>query len=210
MFVLGMVLSLIHVAAPPNPSPPVAPACRVPESTPGKVYVEKGTCPGECCTYREWTATADVEILADPGATRVVGHIRKGEKVTAETGEVHVVPLRSCAMRAHTLESSAAGASSKTTLAPGDVFWVLSPVGEGYATIWFNGKLHTESAMFIFDETCAAKPGGEDCWAKVHAPPSAVDDWRRHRWWVRIRTSQGVVGWVDNTTDVLTGFDACG
>src|SRR3977135_2566011 len=61
---------------------------------PPNVYIDKGACPFDCCTYREWVARTDVTLLGSPNRKRVVGRIKKGERVLALTGEVHSVPLR--------------------------------------------------------------------------------------------------------------------
>jgi hypothetical protein len=204
MLLLSLLLSLTQAAAPASPPPP---ACRAPRSTPATPFVEKGTCPGECCTYREWTATGEVAVVAAPGSKQVVARVALGEAVTAETGEVHVTPLRACALRAHVPQRRDATPSGKR-LAAGDVFWILSSVGEGYATLWVDGELLVDEVVFLVDEPCTASD--EDCWARLDAPPAAVEAWKRPRWWVRVRTRAGVVGWVDNTTGALTGFDSCG
>src|ERR1700737_4566206 len=64
------------------------------EQKPPNVHIDKGACPFECCTYREWVARTDVTLLDIPNGKKVVGQIKKGEKVLALTGEVHSVPLR--------------------------------------------------------------------------------------------------------------------
>jgi hypothetical protein len=53
-------------------------------------YVDKGACPFECCTYREWRAEKPTRLYADPNAdSPFVGVAEKGIFVKAETGEVH-------------------------------------------------------------------------------------------------------------------------
>src|SRR6266478_6263107 len=73
---------------------PVVAAQTTGEQKPPNVYIDKGACPFECCTYREWVAHTDVTLLDSPNGKKVVGRIKRGEKVLALTGEVHSVPLR--------------------------------------------------------------------------------------------------------------------
>jgi hypothetical protein len=63
------------------------------EKKPPNVYTDKGACPFECCTYREWVARTDVTLLDSPNGKRVVGRVKKGQKVLALTGEIHSVPF---------------------------------------------------------------------------------------------------------------------
>jgi hypothetical protein len=63
------------------------------DQKPPAVYIDKGACPFECCTYREWVARTDVKLLDVPNGKAVVGQIKKGEKVLALTGEVRSIPL---------------------------------------------------------------------------------------------------------------------
>ena len=69
------------------------------EQKPPSIHIDKGACPFECCTYREWVARTDVTLLDTPSGKRVVGQIKKGESVLALTGEVHSVPQRVVADR---------------------------------------------------------------------------------------------------------------
>ncbi len=69
------------------------------EQKPPSIHIDKGACPFECCTYREWVARTEVTLLDGPNRKRVVGRIKKGESVLALTGEVHSIPLRVVADR---------------------------------------------------------------------------------------------------------------
>ena len=100
------------------------------EKKPPNVYVDKGACPFECCTYREWEALADVAILDTPNGEKTVGRVKKGEKVEALTGEVHSVPLR--VVVRHDYPDSGVKA--------GDAVYVLHYEGEGYWKVWHDGK----------------------------------------------------------------------
>jgi len=101
------------------------------EHKPPNVYIDKGACPFECCTYREWVALANVTLLDIPNGKKVVGHIKKGEKVLALTGEVHCVPLRVIAK----------GDEPDAGVKAGDTIYILHYEGEGYYKVWYDGKL---------------------------------------------------------------------
>jgi len=55
-----------------------------------KVFVDKGACPFECCTYREWTVSKDTDLFDSVDGKKKVGVAKKGSKVTGVTGEVHI------------------------------------------------------------------------------------------------------------------------
>src|SRR6266849_1074607 len=101
------------------------------EQKPPSIHIDKGACPFECCTYREWVARTDVTLLDTPSGKRVVGQIKKGESVLALTGEVHSVPQRVVADR----DYPDAGVKA------GDTIYLLHYVGEGFWKVWHAGKL---------------------------------------------------------------------
>lgn len=101
------------------------------ERKPPSIHIDKGACPFECCTYREWVARADVTLLDSPNGNRVVGRIKKGESVLALTGEVHSVPQPVVADR----DYPDAGVKA------GDTIYLLHYVGEGFWKVWHAGKL---------------------------------------------------------------------
>src|SRR5438477_1090405 len=98
---------------------------------PPKIHIDRGACPFECCTYREWVAKKDKTLVNAPNGKKVVAHIHKGERVQAITGEVHSHPLRVVARHDH-LEAG---------VKVGDTIYILHYMGEGYWKVWHNGKL---------------------------------------------------------------------
>ena len=102
---------------------------------PSSPYIDRGVCPFECCTYRNWQAERRVTVLNRPNG-KSIGELDKGEWVQALTGETHSVPLKVVATR----EVPEAG------IHPGDVFYVLHYEGEFYWKIWFKGKLFDAEA----------------------------------------------------------------
>lgn len=89
---------------------------------PPKMYVDKGACPFECCTYREWTVTKDTDLFDAVDGKKKVGVAKKGSKVTGVTGEVHTVPL-------------------KMKDKEGNEFFLLTYQGEGFWKIWKDGSV---------------------------------------------------------------------
>ncbi len=86
-FLIPLTFFLLHPSLAQNDS-------EVALAAPPSVYISHGACPFECCTYREWWATAPVTLVDKPGGTQVIATLAKGEHVQARTGEVHVKPLR--------------------------------------------------------------------------------------------------------------------
>ncbi len=63
-------------------------------SPPPAVFIDKGACPFECCTYREWTVEKDTEFYDKVDGKKIIGKVVKGTKIQGVTGEVHTVPLK--------------------------------------------------------------------------------------------------------------------
>jgi hypothetical protein len=101
------------------------------ELKPPDIYIDKGACPFECCTYREWVARTDMTLLDAPDGKKAVGQIKKGEKVLALTGETHSIPQQIVSPHDYP------DAGVKT----GDKIYLLHYVGEGFWRVWHEGKL---------------------------------------------------------------------
>ncbi|MBS1969445.1 MAG: hypothetical protein JSU04_04025 [Bdellovibrionales bacterium] len=91
-------------------------------NAPPKIFVDKGACPFECCTYREWTTEKDTDLFDSVDGKKKVGKAKKGEKVTALTGEVHTIPM-------------------KVKTNEGKELYVLTSQGEGFWKVWEDGKV---------------------------------------------------------------------
>jgi hypothetical protein len=101
------------------------------DSVPPSPYIDKGACPFECCTYRNWTASQGIALVEQPNSKKIVARIHKGEKVQALTGEVHSIPLRVVAGQDH----------PDAGVKRGEVIYILHYTGEGYWKVWHNGRL---------------------------------------------------------------------
>jgi len=115
------------------------------QSKPPSVYVDRGACPFECCTYRTWKTEKDTTAYAQPNKkSRRVGILKARTKVVAITGEVRTWPGKFSIIRAH------------DSYNPGDILWVYTPLGEGYYKVWFNGKMTEQELDYMsgpFEQT---------------------------------------------------------
>lgn len=165
-----------------------------PQSRPPAVYVDKGACPFECCTYQEWKTEKTTVAYARPDMrSGQVGKFRAGTRVTALTGEVRTTPSRFTVQKAH------------GKYKPGNVLLVYTPLGEGFYKVWFNGKMYEEELDYVsgpFEKSgirCEETPA---CWG-------ALDKELRVEWWVKIKSADGWTGWT-NQAGNFSGADGCG
>src|SRR6185369_16841824 len=101
---------------------------------PPSVYVDKGACPFECCTYRDWKTEKVTIAYARPSIHAVsVGKFKRNGIVVALTGEVRTKPGRFLVTKRHGKYKA------------GDVLWVYTPVGEGFYKVWFKGRMYQEA-----------------------------------------------------------------
>jgi hypothetical protein len=164
------------------------------QSKPPAVYVDKGACPFECCTYRMWKTEKTTIAYALPNKhSKRVGTFKTGSRVRALTGEVRTEPSRFIVKK------------PQGKYKPGDVLWVYTPVGEGFYKIWFKGRMYQEELTYMsgpFERsmpTCEETP---DCWGKL-------DKELRVEWWVKIKSADGWIGWT-NQAENFGNKDACG
>lgn len=154
-------------------------------------------CPGECCQFGKWTALAEVKLVDKPGSAATVATISKGEKVTAITGEQHIVPLRVEVLRDH-------GRFKK-----GDVIHLLGHAAECGLAYSLNG---VPVELTGTDDDClddflpqdVAECAGDSCWARLSGSVRDHDVW-----WVKIRTKAGRQGWT-REAEKFDGKDLCG
>jgi|WetSurMetagenome_2_1015567.scaffolds.fasta_scaffold416076_2 hypothetical protein len=148
-------------------------------------FVDHGACPFECCTYRNWTTTAPIDLFDRPNG-RKIGKIQSGRSVVGLTGDVISHPIRLRAVRRY----------DDAAIRKGDIFYALHYKGEGYWAVWHNGKVR--QAQFFGDEINdpRAQLGAEG--QKDHSI-----------WWVKIRTKAGLTGWAISY-DNFANQDACG
>lgn len=158
------------------------------------VYIEKGACPFECCTYGEWQTRKTTIAYAKPDEhSKVVGKFLAGTKVTAITGEVRSVAGRFVVTKPH------------EQYRPGDIIWVYAYGGEGLFSVWFNGEMTGEELGFspYNDDTNDGTKceDASDCWGKL-------DKKLQSEWWIKIKSKEGWIGWTKQP-DNFGGKDEC-
>jgi hypothetical protein len=163
------------------------------KTPPPKVYIDKGACPFECCTYREWTARKEIHLVDRPNGKTEVGVIKAGQPVKAITGEVHAIP--------HPMDVVFKHGKFKV----GERVYLLTYEGEGIQKVWFNGKVTSEEVMFPYnlvneDKSCQ-KPSAE-CWGRLQGKLQST-------WWIQIQLENGKAGWTSESHD-FDNQDACG
>ena len=139
---------------------------------PPKIYVTKNTCPGECCTYREWHVQKPVTFFAEPNSQIVVGRVEPKQKVKAFTGEIHAEPYPVKVTILIELPNS------KTKVVPGETIYLVSPDGEGYWDAWYKNEIiSVQDYQTNYSTMIRTKPF-------------------RNTWWIKAQLPNGKTGWV--------------
>lgn len=153
------------------------------KSGPPVPYVDRGACPFECCTYREWNVVKPTVIRKGMDDTSpIVARLKTGEKVVGMTGVVI------------TIEPGIVRALKRTTVGnmrvnPGERVYVLTNQGEGFAKVWFKGRI------------VQGEPYDESIFTLIRETKSV--------WWVRIKDRRGRIGW-SRQPDNFGNIDQCG
>jgi len=164
-----------------------------PRGGPPSLFVDKGACPFECCTYGAWTAARTLHVLQQPAVSApVVGTVRAGTAVRALTGHVITRAGRFRVNKAHGVYE------------PGDVLFVYTYLGEGHFKVWFGGHFYDEDLGFSpyggSAGTRCDKPA--QCWGTLQAEHQST-------WWVQLLLSDGHTAWTRESHN-FTGKDSCG
>lgn len=144
-----------------------------------EVFVDAGACPGEACVYGEqWTAREPVELRASPAeAAAVVATLSAQERVETVTGEVHTRPGRFVVKKA------------RDGFEPGAVLLLYTYLGERWYRARHEGALVRADLGFgPYGRRCR-EPDDDRCWGVLERRAQS-------RWWVRVRRSSGLEGWV--------------
>jgi hypothetical protein len=146
-------------------------------------YYDGGACPFECCTYREWGVVKPTVLRrAMNDISPIVARLRTGEKVVGVTGVVI------------TTEPGIVRALKRTTVGNirvnrGDRIYVLTNLGEGFAKVWFRGRISE------------GEPYDERIFKLIRRAKSV--------WWVKIKDRRGRVGW-SRLPENFNNVDQCG
>lgn len=140
-------------------------------ATPPNPYVDKGVCPFECCTYRDWTTKTPVTLLDRPNGSATVTTVAAKTVVRGLTGDVHSTPLRIVASHSY----------PESPIAKGDVFYALHYSGEGSWAVWYNGKV---VGVELDDADADEKKVNAKWWAKIKTKEGKIG-------WVEVRSQFG-------------------
>lgn len=179
------IISVLAVVAVLTASPCAA-ARRAPS-----VYVERGACPFECCTYREWWAARPTPVYASPRRTsRRLGTLAKGEHVQALTGFVRTRAGRFVVT------------GDKGRYRAGETIWVYTYHGEGNFLVWYRGRMYDEDLGFSPSGGSSGTRGERGNWGHLTGA-------HQSEWWIQVRMQNGRVGWTNRGED-YENADACG
>jgi hypothetical protein len=177
-----LILAICAILASPSTPAQVAPP---------NPYESWGVCPFECCTYREWTADADIPVHEKRSEqSTVLFHLHPGEPLDAITGVVvadNPAPVRiDHPVRDGYVEGDR---EPKLSLQPGDVVYMLTPLGEGFYRFWYRGKVYHS---------------GID----LTGMPGVDGKGMTLTWWKLVKNKAGQMGWT--TSAKFQNADACG
>lgn len=157
-----------------------AQAHATPRRAPPDPYIDKGACPFECCTYRDWTTKKQVTLLDRPQGKVKTADIPAGVVVRGMTGEVISHPLAVTAIRAF----------EDTPIRKGGTYYLLHYAGEGFWSAWYRGRVYSIDMSDYREDTEPMRSFKAD-------------------WWVKLRSRAGKTGWVLNTGQ-FDNMDSCG
>jgi hypothetical protein len=155
---------------------------------PALPYEDWGACPFECCTYRDWTASAPTAVLKERRKRSPVAfQLQSGDQVRGITGVV----VTSNPGRLEVLKPFTLGEKPNRTalVKKGDVLFLIHYTGEGYSLFWFNGHIYSD----MLDEADRVD---------LNPPPGAnyrTISKAQVAWWVKVRNADGRVGWTDQS-----------
>lgn len=130
-------------------------------------YEDIGAAPGEYGAYGSWVARKPgVAYTQRSGNARVAFKVQKNERVTGVTGVVVITRAGRAAVRGPV-------AVGKQRARPGEQVFLLTPLGEGAYTCWYNGEIATIDLS--------------DSFSLVEEPAFT--------WWVKLKNRRGQVGW---------------
>jgi len=168
---------------------------------PPRNYEDRGACPFECCTYREWSVEADTVLYRTRSEkSRAAFSVKKGERVTGLTGVVVTLePGRAVATGGVAIRRED---GREFKVRRGDVLYLLHPIGEGFFKTWFRARLYE-----VQPETAAEHASRPETVARL--PYLRFVSRPRTVWWVKVRNKRGQVGW-SRQDDHFGDMDACG
>ena len=160
---------------------------------PALPVVDDNACPFEGCRFGKWKILKESTLYSSWQNDRSeIAKLAPGQEITGLTG-IHITRRPDRILVSREL--------SRLGLKPGNLVLRYMYVGEGFANIWAKGVWHKEEDCSFITE----KDGGgcsNNCAAIV------TEDGVKE-WWVKIKTSDGKVGWA-LVEDNIDGMDALG
>ena len=146
-------------------------------------YIDKGACPFECCTYRQWNVVKPTALRTSMSDSAPIGlRLKTGEKVQGMTGVVLTTQLGI----ARAVKNGMVGTMR---IRKGEQIYVLTNLGEGFAKVWFKGRV------------VQGEPYDETTFKFLREPKSI--------WWVKIKDRRGRIGW-SRQPENFDNVDQCG
>jgi hypothetical protein len=174
-----------------------------PSETPKLPFYDWGACPFECCTYRGWTTTAPVDLLAKPSPhSPLVTHVEKNKPVLGLTGVVITTRYgvtRVLAPMMMGLVPNSKNDQPQIAAKSGTLVYTLHYDGEGYTRFWYNGRMYTDQ-IDASDHPRKEEP---------FSPSLRMLSRPKSDWWVKVKTRDGKIGWTKETGR-FDNMDACG
>jgi len=178
----------------PNKSPRAAPEppSYVRQPAPKLPFFDWNACPFEGCTYREWTASAAVDVFDTwkPNRKRIAT-LATNAVVTGISGVV--ITYKPGLIRLNT-------DLPEDNLHRGETILTYTYRGEGFSAVWFNGRFYHD-----YDITFAKWPDGSGCLGSDCA--GTYVDLGEKVWWAKVKMSSGSVGWVNMNDGKFDGVD---
>ena len=160
--------------------------------------IDYNACPFEGCTFGKWIVTRETTIFTTwKEGRKTWATLPKGAVVTGLTG-VHITyePDRIQVFQP----------IPELNLQPGDIILRYMYRGEGFADIWTKGQWKKEyDCSFITEKN--------DSGCLRNCPAKVISEGRKD-WWVRVKTSEGKIGWTKvedqfDCVDSLGGDEKC-
>lgn len=175
IYLIVTVLLVLGFTATPNPGQ-TAKGPKLP-------YIDKGACPFECCTYRQWDVVKPTAVRASMSdAAPISFRLNRGEKVLGMTGVVITTQPGVLRVLKNTKLQN-------TSLKRGDELLLLTNLGEGFSKIWYKGR--------IFE----GDPYDDAIYKTIRE--------RKSIWWVKVKNRKGRIGW-SRQPENFGNVDQCG
>lgn len=144
-------------------------------------YKDAGACPFECCLYRQWTVNKETVLYKQMSEKSAIAfRVKRREKVTGVTGVVITTKAGMVkVLKDYTAKEDSTDLTkpvNEISIKAGEVFYVLTSLGEGFHQLWYKGKFFQDE---IYNEEKM----------KILAEPEAD-------WWVKIKNRKGQIGWT--------------